>query len=58
MTKLGAKHVQQPSLEPDLDTEHVWCLFLTQVKDEEPDMSGPCTRYVRDLPLEPSYSAG
>jgi hypothetical protein len=35
----GARHVQKPSLEPDLGTRHVRSLGLTQVRAEDPDMS-------------------
>jgi hypothetical protein len=31
MFGLRTGYVQQPSLEPGLDTGHVWCLALTQV---------------------------
>jgi hypothetical protein len=56
MSGLGAGHVQQPSLELDLGTEHVWCRGLTQVMAEEPDMSSPRTGYVQEQSLEPGHS--
>jgi hypothetical protein len=58
MIGLGAGHVRQPSLEPNLGTRHVRCRGLTRVKAEEPDMFGPGTGYVRGLPLEYGCSAG
>jgi hypothetical protein len=55
MSGLGAGHVQEMPLEPDLGAGYAW---LTRYKVERSDMSGLGVGHVRVWSLKPEYKRG